>query len=171
MIKDHGIDYEKGKFQDKLNDGTLTCQRTNTWLRKAIIIVHKTGEIKLDALIAGDSKAYIDLHIAAILQLVTDKTPVRMDTVPETLILDARHIDAMYVLFNHITNISVALVMVKQAIQSSKRDSDARKWEEKCKAVEEFGTFLVQCGTFDPEDTVDHLKSIIMPIDLDECIR
>ena len=28
VIKDHGMDYERGKFQDKLNDGTLTLQRT-----------------------------------------------------------------------------------------------------------------------------------------------
>jgi hypothetical protein len=28
VIKDHGVDYERGKFQDKLNDGTLTLQRT-----------------------------------------------------------------------------------------------------------------------------------------------
>lgn len=28
VIKDHGIDYERGKFQDKLNDGSLTLERT-----------------------------------------------------------------------------------------------------------------------------------------------
>lgn len=28
VIMDHGIDYERGKFQDKLNDGSLTLART-----------------------------------------------------------------------------------------------------------------------------------------------
>lgn len=28
VIKDHGIEYERNKFQDKLNDGTLTLERT-----------------------------------------------------------------------------------------------------------------------------------------------
>lgn len=28
VIKDHGIDYERGKFQDKLDDGSLTLART-----------------------------------------------------------------------------------------------------------------------------------------------
>ena len=28
VIKDHGIDYERGKFQDKLRDGTVTLERT-----------------------------------------------------------------------------------------------------------------------------------------------
>jgi hypothetical protein len=28
VIKDHGVDYERGKFQDKLNDGSLTTERT-----------------------------------------------------------------------------------------------------------------------------------------------
>jgi hypothetical protein len=28
VIRDHGIDYERGKFQDKLANGTLTVERT-----------------------------------------------------------------------------------------------------------------------------------------------
>ena len=28
VIKDHGIDYERGKFADKLKDGSLTLERT-----------------------------------------------------------------------------------------------------------------------------------------------
>ena len=28
VIKDHGVDYERGKFQDKLDDGSLTLERT-----------------------------------------------------------------------------------------------------------------------------------------------
>ena len=28
VIKDHGVDYERGKFQDKLRDGSLTLERT-----------------------------------------------------------------------------------------------------------------------------------------------
>jgi hypothetical protein len=28
VIKDHGVDYERGKFQDKLRDGTLTLVNT-----------------------------------------------------------------------------------------------------------------------------------------------
>ena len=28
VIKDHGVDYERGKFQDKLDNGTLTLERT-----------------------------------------------------------------------------------------------------------------------------------------------
>ena len=28
VIRDHGIDYERGKFQDKLDDGSLTLERS-----------------------------------------------------------------------------------------------------------------------------------------------
>ena len=28
IVRDHGIDYERCKFQDKLNDGSLTLERT-----------------------------------------------------------------------------------------------------------------------------------------------
>ncbi len=33
VIKDHGIDYERGKLRDKLNDGTLTLKRTEVCVR------------------------------------------------------------------------------------------------------------------------------------------
>jgi len=39
VIKDHGIDYEHGKFHDKLNDGTLTLERTQALL---CFFVHNT---------------------------------------------------------------------------------------------------------------------------------
>ena len=35
VIKDHGIDYERGKFQDKLSEGTLTLERTQVAFRSA----------------------------------------------------------------------------------------------------------------------------------------
>ena len=31
VVRDHGIDYERGKFQDKLNDGSLTLARSEVW--------------------------------------------------------------------------------------------------------------------------------------------
>jgi T-complex protein 11 len=30
------IDYERGKFQDKINAGTLTLERTTAWISEAI---------------------------------------------------------------------------------------------------------------------------------------
>ena len=39
VIKDHGIDYERGKFQDKLKDGSLTLQRTEV----GVIDVQEVG--------------------------------------------------------------------------------------------------------------------------------
>ena len=39
VIKDHGIDYERGKFQDKLSNGSLTLQRIMEWINKALQFV------------------------------------------------------------------------------------------------------------------------------------
>ena len=36
VIKDHGIDYERGKFADKLKDGTFTLERTKVIARTPI---------------------------------------------------------------------------------------------------------------------------------------
>ena len=32
VIRDHGLDYERGKLQDKINNGSLTLERTEVSL-------------------------------------------------------------------------------------------------------------------------------------------
>ena len=36
VIKDHGVDYERGKFNDKLQNGTLTLERTTQWINASM---------------------------------------------------------------------------------------------------------------------------------------
>ena len=43
VIKDHGIDYERGKFQDKLDEGTLSLERTQVRLRRVICVLRDDG--------------------------------------------------------------------------------------------------------------------------------
>ena len=34
VLQDHGVDYERGKFQNKLDSGTLTLEKTTvSWFR------------------------------------------------------------------------------------------------------------------------------------------
>lgn len=88
VIKDHGVDYERGKFQDKLDDGTLTLERTRAWVRKALRWEVQSG-LPLDDLLEGKPQAFVRVHLAAVLDLVVAPAAPKADACPETLLMDA----------------------------------------------------------------------------------
>jgi len=92
VIKDHGVDYERGKFQDKLNDGTLTLERTQAWIRGALRWAVEDGCVLLEAAIEGNAGAFNRVHFTAVMALVADPTPMKADACPETLLLDVNRI-------------------------------------------------------------------------------
>ena len=63
VIRDHGVDYERGKFQDKLNDGTLTLQRTTDWIQSSIKNGLQKNIINLDDLKEGKAAPYVEVFI------------------------------------------------------------------------------------------------------------
>ena len=72
VVQNNGVDYERGKFQMKLDDGMLTLERTEAWL----------ADVKpIDA----DAKR---AYLKAMVNLVARTTPVTEDVCPETLLLD-----------------------------------------------------------------------------------
>jgi hypothetical protein len=74
-IRDHGVTYEREKFQDKLNAGTLTLARTRTWLR------------------ASSGTSVNDIYVNAMISLVTaTDVPLRAEECPETLLMDIARI-------------------------------------------------------------------------------
>ena len=40
VIKDHGLDYERGKLQDKIKDGSLTLERTEVKLVCSLLVIN-----------------------------------------------------------------------------------------------------------------------------------
>ena len=59
VIKDHGIDYERGKFDDKLKDGTLTLQRTTDWIKASVLNVIQRHVIDIDDLLEGRADPFV----------------------------------------------------------------------------------------------------------------
>jgi hypothetical protein len=74
VIRDHGIDYERGKFADKVRDGRLTLSRTTDWIRRSV---------------ESGATSYVDIHIGAFLELVSSPDVLTNATCPETLLFDA----------------------------------------------------------------------------------
>ena len=92
VIKDHGVDYERGKFQDKLAEGALTLERTEAWIRKTMHSEVARDRIDLEALVDGTAASFVRVHSAAMLSLVAAPERVAKDAVPETLLYDVHRI-------------------------------------------------------------------------------
>jgi hypothetical protein len=96
VIKDHGVEYERGKFQDKLNDGVLTLERTTNWVRDTLRAELAAERLSLDDLLSGRPVDYLRVHYAGMVRLVTESDhPVVPADCPETLSFDVHRITQM----------------------------------------------------------------------------
>lgn len=86
VIADHGVDYERGKFNDKLREGTLTVDRTTSWMRRVL----GANPLLSQQILDGSRVAAVGLHAAAMVSLVSDgnTTAITPQTIPETLLFD-----------------------------------------------------------------------------------
>ena len=87
VIIEHGIDYEREKFDEKLKKGTLTLERTTSWISQAII--------KPKDIVGGSSLTYLTVHTKAVLSLITSPYKLTPYTCLETLLLDMAHLNVL----------------------------------------------------------------------------
>ena len=112
VIKDHGIDYERGKFQDKLRDGSITLERTTAWIKSAVQALVNERADALDGLLNGRHATFYEAHCEAMLSIVATAFPVRLDTLPETLSMDVHRLQTMQVEFNYLTAATTTAAVV-----------------------------------------------------------
>eukprot|EP00291_Cryptomonas_curvata_P026192 CAMPEP_0172174800 /NCGR_PEP_ID=MMETSP1050-20130122/13871_1 /TAXON_ID=233186 /ORGANISM="Cryptomonas curvata, Strain CCAP979/52" /LENGTH=643 /DNA_ID=CAMNT_0012846827 /DNA_START=422 /DNA_END=2354 /DNA_ORIENTATION=- len=124
VIKDHGIDYERGKFQDKLNDGSLTLERTQDWIRKTLRreVVSKT--VELESLLEGKAASYVHIHTVAMLALVAETAPLKSETCPETLLFDVHRLSLLQREFQYLVTSATMLVTATHGVTSTKNIAD-----------------------------------------------
>ena len=96
VIMDHGIDYERGKFQDKLKDGSLTVERTTKWIDNALKAAVATKYFVPDDLFEGKASAFIAVHSYAMHSLINAPEPVHSSTCPETLLFDVYRLRCLH---------------------------------------------------------------------------
>lgn len=102
VIKEHGIEYEQSKFQNKLDCGILTLERTKIWIN--LILRQEVSTLKTVDL----ENLYI--HSVAIMSLITNKTPIKLEICPETLLLDLHSLCIIQKEFQYIvTSITIIL--------------------------------------------------------------
>ena len=112
VIRDHGIDYERGKFQEKLNDGSLTLERTTAWIEETVRQEVDGREVELDGLLNGRAEPFVRVHTMAVVRLVTtdQRAPPSAETVPETLQMDVHRIGLMQAEFRYLTVAATVLL-------------------------------------------------------------
>ena len=106
VIREHGIDYEQRKFAEKLDDGTLTLQRTQAWFQHTITTQQQVvmsqqqqqqnnNNIIVD-IITTPGEA-LRMHATAFASLITDRqqypNAFSPTTVPETLLFDINRLN------------------------------------------------------------------------------
>ena len=127
VIKDHGVDYERGKFQDKIADGSLTLERTEVipcsyaalahltpfvqaWIKLVIRQEITVGAVSNDDLLEGKARAFVHVHSAAMLHLVAGDSTVKADTAPETLLFDVHRVATLQREFQVLVTASTMLI-------------------------------------------------------------
>ena len=127
VIKDHGVDYERGKFADKIRDGTLTTERTTAWLHTTL----DSAAGLADQVRSGSTVAALDLHAIAMISLIntTENITVTAEKVPETLLFDVSRLNKMKAEMT-------SLVCTKALLASITVTKDAAMLDNVCAAIE-----------------------------------
>ena len=109
VIKDHGIDYETGKFQDKLNSGAVSLDNTKSW-------IHATLKSALDIASQvqdGAAGSVLETHSLAVTLLIDGSIlpDVTETSVPETLGFDVSRLRTMRQDFDDIVKANIVMVV------------------------------------------------------------
>ena len=120
VIKDHGVDYERGKFQDKLKDGTLTLDRTTRWIDAALDSVLATKLAELSELLEGKPQAFIGLHSRAMLALIAKTDPIKHEVCPETLLFDVHRLCQLQAEYQLVVKRGAMLVTATHLVTATK---------------------------------------------------
>lgn len=115
VLQEAGALYERTKFQQMVDSGALSLQRVTAWIRSG---VNQSGGDQREEAVAA-------IHLSAMLSLVMDPVRISKQTIPETLLMDVRHLLILQFQFDYIVKNTVLLVMANQAIQSPRRNNDA----------------------------------------------
>ena len=114
VIMDHGIDYERGKFQDKLNEGSITLDNTKAWIHTTVASFATLDAQALDRLLEG--RDFIEVHCDAVMSLLDGDTGVK-PVIPETLSMDAHRLQAIRKELEYIATATTAIAAMNSEVK------------------------------------------------------
>ena len=107
-IAEHGIDYERGKFQDRVRDEALTLDHSTSWITKSLEFANDLVERVRN----GMAGSVLEAHAHAVTLLANGtiyENEFVESTVPETLMFDFHRIVGFRGEFKSIVQTSMAL--------------------------------------------------------------
>ena len=122
------------------------------WIRKTLS--QKPASMVAD-LVAGKADAFVSLHTACMLSLVTDSAPVKLEETPETLLFDVCRLSLIQLEYNRLVDSSLALTMANHAIIGS----DKAPSNEKRQVISDLNKFLAAGNRFDATEFCTSLDS------------
>jgi len=119
-LKDHGVEYERGRFQDNVNRGVYTLECVTAALSGAVDRAVQSEATSLEALRRGSDAAFAAVHqqLMRDLVLVEFSPPLLEGGCPETLRFDVRRLNDLRAAFVGLTTRSAMLTTLKHALRA-----------------------------------------------------
>jgi hypothetical protein len=97
------------------------------WINSTIRAETSASNISLEDLVNGKSDAFVALHTAGILSLVTNDAPMSIKNVPETLLFDVGHLRSIQMQFDRIVSGATFLTMAEHEMMRSEKKASPEK--------------------------------------------
>jgi hypothetical protein len=125
------------------------------WIRASVRREVGTKALDLDSLLEGKAHAFVRVHSAGMLQLVTGETTIKADMVPETLLFDVHRLALLQREFQTLTTATTVMVTTTHALTATKKAGDA----ELLRAIAD--EVLLPMQEFDLAQTTDALSAML----------
>ena len=86
------------------------------WINRTVARETSLENIALEDLVAGKAGAFVAVHSAAVLSLVTDSVRIKAEIVPETLLMDTLRLVNIQRDYTNIVNGAVVLIMAHRVV-------------------------------------------------------
>ena len=126
-IKDHGVDYERGRFRDNVDSGVYTLECMTTALQEAVDQALEGNATTLEELRRGSAQAFTHVYLQMMrsLVLVEHAPPLLDQHCPETLRFDLERINDLRAEFMELTTRAAMLTTLKHAFRAQPAVLDA----------------------------------------------
>ncbi|KAG5189617.1 T-complex protein 11-domain-containing protein [Tribonema minus] len=111
-LQQHGVEYERDKFNERLSAGEVTLERTKAWLSSTVRALPQGA---IAQLLRGDRAPLHDLVHRGLVALAQDRA-LSPNTLPETLSMDAQRIQAVGAEADCIAIAAAMLVLMRQVL-------------------------------------------------------
>ena len=140
VVRDHGVEYEKGKMRERLESGEITLNGARTWLKESLLSLVKHYPLLVEQVAQGNATALVKAHGSALVDLIENKNI----SIPETLLLDTQRIKIMRAQYERLVFYAVVLVTAKNnfaledevvtGLVALEAEAD-RDWKDRCISI------------------------------------